>query len=381
MPNPALFSPCRRSSRSNRSGGMLVLIALTLPLVLIMAAFALDVAWMQLVRTELRTATDAASRAGAKQLSLQQNEAAARVAAKDAAQRNLVAGSPLVIRDPEIVIGTSRQSNSTSRFVFSPGGTQLNAMRITGSRTASSAGGPVALFLGQVMGVPHFQPVQVATSTQLDRDICLVVDRSGSMMQGLTSRSIPGDRCDPPHPTLSRWGGLNNAVAGFLDELVKTAQFEQCGLVSYSSAGTSCTITFTTSDINTQLDFDYQPIRDEMARLSSQPVAGRTNIFSGIENGIRVLTDARARPFALKTMVVMTDGRHNIGAEPIVAAREAARKNIKIHTVTFSDEADFARMRAVADATGGKHFHAPDAAALESIFREIASTLPVLITE
>ena len=96
---------------------------------------------------------------------------------------------------------------------------------------------------------------------------------------------------------------------------------------------------------------------------------------------MRVLTDSRARPFAVRTMVVMTDGRHNRGREPVLAARDAERENIKIHTVTFSDEADFARMRAAADATGGQHFHAPDAAALERIFREIASTLPVMLTE
>ena len=47
---------------------MLVLIAVCLPLCVIMAAFAVDVAWMQLVRTELRTSTDAAARAGAKEL-------------------------------------------------------------------------------------------------------------------------------------------------------------------------------------------------------------------------------------------------------------------------------------------------------------------------
>ena len=94
-----------------------------------------------------------------------------------------------------------------------------------------------------------------------------------------------------------------------------------------------------------------------------------------------MLSDNRIRPFALRTMVVMTDGRHNRGTEPVVAALRAAGENIKIHTVTFSDEADFARMRAVAEATGGQHFHAPDAAALERIFREIASTLPVLFTE
>ena len=77
----------------------------------------------------------------------------------------------------------------------------------------------------------------------------------------------------------------------------------------------------------------------------------------------------------------MTDGRHNIGPEPVLSARRAERENITIHTVTFSDEADFPRMRDVARETGGQHFHAPDAAALERIFREIAATLPVMLTE
>ncbi|MGI9430518.1 MAG: vWA domain-containing protein [Bythopirellula sp.] len=367
--------------RATRRGAMLVLMAVTLPLIVIMAAFAIDVAWMQLVRTELRTATDAASRAGAKTLSLQQDQVAARASAKDAASRNLVAGAPLQVIDSEIEIGEARQAARNSRFVFNPGGTLLNAVRVNGNRTAGSAGGPVDLFLGRVMGVATFEPTQVATSTQLDRDICLVVDRSGSMMRDLVSRNVPGGACNPPHPLLSRWGGLNVAVAGFLAELENTTQREQCGLVSYSQTGSSCGITFTTSDINARLDFDYQPIRNEMGSLSSQPVAGFTNIAAGIDNGILVLTDARARPFALKTMVLMTDGRKNRGIEPVISARRASGLDITIHTVTFSDEADFPRMRAVASASGGQHFHAPDSAALERIFRQIASTLPVLLTD
>jgi Flp pilus assembly protein TadG len=371
----------RSKARDARRGAMLILVAVCLPLFVIMAAFALDIAWMQLVRTELRTATDAASRAGSKILSLNQDEAAARAAAKDAAARNLVAGTPLVVSDAEIEIGSSTQANRNARFVFNPSGTLRNAMRVRGERTSASAGGPVALFLGHILGVPQFQPIHVATSTQLDRDICLVVDRSGSMMSGLTGGSVPTGLCDAPHPTLSRWGALNTAVAGFLDELDNTAQREQCGLVSYSFRNTSCGNDYTTSDINSRLDFDFSRVRSEMARISSQPVKGRTSISAGLNNGIVVLTDGRVRPFAFRTMVLMTDGLHNEGPEPIIPARRAAAQNITIHTVTFSSDADFTRMQAVAAATGGKHFHAPNAAELERIFREIAATLPVLITE
>lgn len=80
-------------------------------------------------------------------------------------------------------------------------------------------------------------------------------------------------------------------------------------------------------------------------------------------------------------MILMTDGIHNTGPEPILSARVAAEKGIVIHTVTFSVEADIPRMRDVAAATGGQHFHADDQADLIAIFRQIASTLPVMLTE
>src|ERR1700754_5058802 len=107
-----------------RRGAMLVLIAVCLPLCIIMAAFAIDVAWMQLVRTELRTSTDAAARAGAKQLSLSQSIATARQTAKDTAKKNLVAGSPLLLADADIVFGKGTQLNDASRFTFTPSGTK-----------------------------------------------------------------------------------------------------------------------------------------------------------------------------------------------------------------------------------------------------------------
>src|SRR5689334_22603234 len=98
---------------TTRRGAMMVLVAVCLPLCIIMAAFAINVAWMQLVRSELRTSTDAAARAGAKELSLAQNTPDARLAAKNAAKRNLVAGQPLLLADSEIEFGNSSQPSDT----------------------------------------------------------------------------------------------------------------------------------------------------------------------------------------------------------------------------------------------------------------------------
>ena len=80
-------------------------------------------------------------------------------------------------------------------------------------------------------------------------------------------------------------------------------------------------------------------------------------------------------------MVLLTDGIFNRGRHPKFAAQVAANQGIIIHTITFSDEAEIGAMQEVARIGGGKHFHAPDAASLNRIFREIALTLPVLLTE
>ena len=359
---------------------MLVLIAICLPLCIIMAAFAIDVAWMQLVRTELRTATDAAARAGAKELSLSQDTQAARNRAKEAALRNKVAGEPLLLADSDIEIGKGSQSGQ-SRFRFAPGGNQPNAVRITGQRTRGSAAGPVDLLFAGVLGVRQFEPKETATSTQLDRDICLVVDRSGSMMQSLTGGGMPSGTCSPPHPSQSRWGALSIAVEAFLVELGKTVQEEHVALVSYSSNTSECGNTYRISTIDSDLVSDYAAIRNELTRIGSKPVKGRTSISAGLDDGIRVLTGQNTRPFAVRTMILMTDGIHNLGPEPVVSARKAAQQDIVIHTITFSSDADIRRMKDVAAAAGGKHFHAPSAEDLVRIFKEIAATLPVLLTE
>jgi hypothetical protein len=209
----------------------------------------------------------------------------------------------------------------------------------------------VDLLFAGVLGVDTFEPQHVATSTQLDRDICLVVDRSGSMMWVLNGGSVnpPGSSdCSRPHPTLSRWGALATALDAFLVELDRTRQREHVALVSYSSDTTECGNTYRMSTIDSDLSSDYSPVRTNMARMSSRPVKGRTAISAGIDNGIRVLTSARVRPFAVRTMVLMTDGIHNTGPEPVLSAQVAAQNDIVIHTVTFSEGRESIRRFALA---------------------------------
>jgi Ca-activated chloride channel homolog len=374
------------NTHCDRQGAILVLVAIVLPVIALMAAFAIDVAWMQLVNTELRTATDAAARAGAKTLSLTQSQDSARAAAIDAASRNRVAGQSMRIGGDDVAFGRSEQPSPGARFQFTPANAGvINAIKVDGRRTNGSVAGPVDLFFARVVGVDHYEPRQTATSTILERDICLVIDRSGSMGLNL---SVVGDRngqnCGPLRAN-TRFAALDAAIVAFLEEIELTFPEEQVALASYSSEfRLGCSggnLAFDTADIRAPLTRDYSLIRGEMTEFMTGGIGGSTAIGEGLRQGIAAITSDRARPFAVKTIVLMTDGLHNTGVEPVVIAREAAAQGLTVHTISFGAGADQIRMRQVARITGGEHFHADNAGDLSAVFREIARTLPVLLTE
>ena len=213
----------RRRTRRARQGAMLVLIAVTIVLLLIAVAFSIDVAYMQLTRTELRTSTDAAARAAIESLSRTQNVGNARQAARDAAFANEVAGAGLLLDDGDIVFGRSNRAGANGYFGFDAAGAPQNSVLVTGRRTDDSPSGPVGLLFAGVLGPRTFVPVQNARAIHLDRDICLVIDRSGSMNQDVVGTGTSGgDWCNGPHPTLSRWAALREALQVFLQELNAT---------------------------------------------------------------------------------------------------------------------------------------------------------------
>lgn len=364
---------------------MLVLIVLMLGLLLLTVTFSVDIAFMQLTRTELRAATDAAARAAGEALSRTQSKSLSRQAAKDYAAQNQVAGKSLQLADNDIIFGNS-SPNQSNVWEFTAGGEPINSIRVNGMRTADSLSGSVPLFFGHMLGVDTFEPTETSTVVRLDRDIVLVIDRSGSMawdLSGVDGRFPPGrSECDDPHPSKSRFAAVNTAVNAFCDAVDTTIADEQLSLVSYSSNTFQCGRLYRDSTINRNLTMDYTQVRKAMSDLMNNPICGSTSISSGIDTGIDVLSDtSRARPFAAKTIVVLTDGIHNSGRSPVLSAQDAAALGIKVHSVTFSNGADEQQMQDVAAATGGKHYHAPDAESLEAIFREIALTLPVIFTE
>jgi hypothetical protein len=393
--------PASEEPRTRR-GAIVVLVAIMIIVFLASVAFSVDVSYMQLTRTKLRAATDAAARAAGEGLSREQDIDYARQAAKDIAAANQVAGEPLLLDDSDIVFGKSTQLSSGA-WGFVPNAQPINAVRVFGRRTREAPSGSVPTFFGRVFNVLDFQPTQAATVVRLDRDICLVLDRSSSMKLYLDDTSgtmLTSDSrfCQPPNMSLSRWGGLSIAVRRFITALNQTPQVEHLALASYAggnnsaSSYTACSFTSPTSQINCALSENFSNVSAAMTTLSGQKWNGRTNIAAGITRGTQALTSASARPYAAKTMVLMSDGAAN---EPggcgssgcaqafnaaVNAAVQAANQDIIIHTVTYG-EANPGLMEDIAEATGGNHYIAPDEASLQDIFEEIALTLPVVFTD
>lgn len=350
----------RQKLQELRRGAIIVYAAVSLFLLLAMAVFAIDVAYMQLVRTELRTSTDAATSAASEALARTQSVAAARQAARRAAAANPVAREPLQLADADIVFGVSEQNGGQGRFQFRPVNIsdadpnpidRVNSVQVDGRRTEGSASGSVNLLMGSLLGTETFQPTVQTTSTAVVRDIALVLDRSGSMR------------------TNDKIGDLKDAVELFLQLMEDSPNEERISLSTYSTTGTK--------------DIDLTSNMNAVANVVEQmPAEGFTAIGEGLEFGSdSLVNDAQARRFAEKTIILLTDGRENRGIDAIDVVPVAQQRNQTVFTITFGADADQTLMRQVATQTGGFHQHADDGGDLEEAFRTIAETLAVVLVQ
>lgn len=310
-------------------------------------AFSVDVAHIQLTKTQLRVSTDLANRAGSEALARTKDSKVAGAAAKKIALENPVANRPLVLNDSQLIFGQVGK-DSTGNVTFSPGIQPFNALRVDGGLTSQVGGGPVPLFFAGMLGTPQFEPqlTSVVTSpSPPKRDIAAVIDITGSMTTST--------------PTGTRFTDLLVAYNAMVAALNQTDDQEKLGLATYSNDST----------VDLTLESGYGP---SVTALSAKTPSGSTNIHSGIQAGRTILNnDQLRRPDVEKLMVLMTDGLHNFGPSPLLAAQEAKADNIRIITITFDTTAGIPLMQQVADLTGGKHYHAPTLAELKSIFQDI----------
>lgn len=445
-----------RARQNGRRGAVIPLFAVLLPVLLVMAGLAINIAQLRLVKTEMRIATDAAAHAGGRALSIHQTTSAAVNKAKQIAALNTVGGQPLIVTDDALVgFGFStRSANGYGRYEFAnrsraaidAGTQQVNSVSMLGQMN-------VPLMFRWTPAMQSVPLSMASVATQVDRDIALVLDTSGSMLffeneadwlyvfgdlrsRGLISNSerdrangafeqvhsrspfqtYPANNNDSYSPNggnnsnyyisnntwsrlttdrnrnarythvyefiydmayvsntraprHSRWAGLIQGVNAFLDVLDDTDQEELVSLTTFD----------TNARLNLSLMLNYTSIR---SFVDTKYPGGSTGIGLGINAGIpSIMTASNARPYAAKTIVVLTDGQNNQNPTPQTAAQNMVNQyNIVLHTVTFTPEADKAAMAQTAQIGGGKHYHGDIGNDLVTIFEEIANNLPTILT-
>jgi Flp pilus assembly protein TadG len=395
----------------------MVFMAVGIVMLLAMVMFCVDVASMQLVRTELRAATDAAAKAGAESLLRTQNQTTAVQSAVAMAQLNSVGGKAFKIAAGDVVVGTSTVQSDGS-WSFSAGGTKPNAVRINSTMNSTSASGPITLAFGKVFNAGTFTPSKSSTASAMTQEIALVLDRSGSMawdLSGVEESFPPGGAYNRRPKKGSRWMALEDAVEIYLQEVLQTPVPSRVSLVTWASnklyddlpdedtGGTYyddndngdgdsdlsdglvdmllSTLPYSTARLDYGLTTDFVTLRKTLKQRGNHPIYGSTNMAAGIDKGVETLTSTSVKPYAQKTIVLMTDGLWNDGRHPLDAAEDARDKGIVIHVVTFLPGAQSADAAAVASTTGGIYVHANNQTELTAAFRKIARTLPVVLTD
>ena len=410
-----------------------------LPVIIVLSVMAINIAQMQLVRTELKIASDAAARAGGRAFSEFGDLDKARAHANKVAMLNDVAGSPAKVGELEVagdvIFGNSVRTGK-SRFEFTPMTDQEieNGAIPTGVRVSLSHEAP---FLFELAGKSSFAPTESSVSSQVDRDIALVYDRSGSM--AYFDGGEPGRGEKYLYDTITELyetGAFSeseylNAVADYqaVSKLakmsLKSREYSQAvidllpdDLRTYAESVNSTYRPGTDGPQNSQwaqLEKAHEVFFDVLRRSDRQQLVSLSSFASGASIDVELTTDLNdseeaidkmypdgstsmgegmlkgwetlkgeaARSHAVPTIIVLSDGVSKKGTSPPKARDQilAENPNVVIHTVTFGGSANIAEMQAIADSTNGKHYHADNGAQLIKIFHLLASSLPTIITE
>jgi Ca-activated chloride channel homolog len=374
----------RKYEGARRRQGSIAMLALVLVIAMLsLGALMINLAYIQMLRAEQQMAADVAVRAATRRFMFDFDLAAAQATAQQVATANRVGNRNLDLSQATWDVGTSLRGAGQSHYVFTPGGQFPNSLRLTVDSRAATGGGFAPLLPWNFGSQP--QPIRTqSVATQIELDIALVVDRSGSMAfradqiaalpPGWTSGAPLPDNWTfgDPAPPDSRWIDLVQGVQVFIDQLDQSPSQELLALITYSDG----------AGIDRQLSLDYPQISAALDVYSQSFASGATNIGAGISRGrLAVGNRSTSRPGAGKVIVLMTDGLNNRGGDPRHQARAAANQGIMIFTISFALEADQSMMRQIAEIGGGFHVHATDQATLSAAFREIARRLPSLITQ
>lgn len=121
-------------------------------------------------------------------------------------------------------------------------------------------------------------------------------------------------------------------------------------------------------------------IENSLATRTAAPVGGGTTLSAGLDRAVAELTGTNGRALSNKVIILMTDGQWNAGRDPVLAAQDAANAGITVHCVSMLTSTQ-ATLTQVASITGGQYYATQNASQLQQAFRDLARSLPIVLTD
>lgn len=333
--------------RHARRGAIAALIAICLPMILILIVMFVGISQMQLARSEMRVAADAAARAATENILRTEDKEAAYKQALSITKNHDVVSQSVTLERSKVVFGQGRSSEG-SEWEFIPNQRPFNAAQVEVVKSSESASGPMDLLLS-FLGSPHFDTRQTATASQIDHDIMFVIEAGGSM-----------------HAP-QRWKGVLDALEELVALVPTLGNKTRVGVVICHK---DPTVEQDLVQANAEFIDRMQEIHNEIKNVKL--TQGRS-LGGGLELASTVLVGAK-RPDvpADQTILFLGNGHHNQGTHPSTAARMAAERGQVIYCVTFGHNADKdGMMETAALMTGGEFFDVQDNSVLPGIMRDV----------
>lgn len=396
-----------------RRGAAAVLMAALLPILLLMAAFSVNVAHIQLLRLEQKVAVDAATRAAATKLAVSDDEDAAAAEAQRIARLHRVGSVQFDIDLASVQVGNASEQNDGT-YNFSTNQTPSNAVRVQSNIGANNTSDPAAIpLLFNLSGNSTYSRDETSVASFLVNEVILCLDRSGSMkfdMSGddwhyptnnpkvhpnyrnyvVTSTSSTGfdqNYYAAPHPTNSRWAVLMNSIEVFFDTAALAAVPPRVGLVTWSSSSNSdgtTTLDYSLPPYNINFNGNRGAINGQLTSRGNQTntsgVYGATWITDGIQAALDEFQDGRSRRYSNKIIILLSDGVYQ-GTDPHNVALTARDRGIRIFSISLLSGDAYDTLEDVATVTGGDAYMATNAQELEDAFEAIAESLDTILVQ
>lgn len=102
--------------------------------------------------------------------------------------------------------------------------------------------------------------------------------------------------------------------------------------------------------------------------------SGSTNIGGGLQTSLDMIA-SRGQPVSSETVVLLSDGLHNVGTAPNSVLPALKARKVKVYTIGLGSDADPNLLTLIAQETGGSYYFASNAFALLPHFLSIYATM------